>query len=62
MPAKEGHTLWHRPSRRYKWRAIGTRATRRELLDLMDWCGFKAGEWMLRDANDPPERAKETDR
>ena len=60
----ELHTLWHRASRRHKWRPVGTHWYRPAALELMDGSGLKGGHWILttgeRDPNDnEPEPADE---
>lgn len=47
----EPFALWHRASRRHKWRLIGTAATGAKALELMDG----AGDWMLIDAGYDPQ-------
>lgn len=46
----EPFALWHRASRRHKWRLIGTGPTGAKALELMDG----AGDWMLIDAGYEP--------
>jgi hypothetical protein len=47
-------TLWHRPTRHYRWRLVGTRATERELYALM----AGSGEFLMLPVNKPPDRLK----
>lgn len=53
---REGFTLWHRPSRRHKWRPVGTGPTQFHALLFMDGAGYHAGHWIVRPVpNDPNE-------
>lgn len=50
--------LWHRPSRRHKWRVVGRAATGAKALALMDGSGHRGGDWILTEgAADPNDRA-----
>jgi hypothetical protein len=59
-PETPTHTLWHRPSRRHKWRPVGTpQPSAVRALGLMDGSGLRGGMWMTttgdRDPNDKPD-------
>lgn len=48
------HTLWHRASRRHKWRVVGRHEYGPAALALMD--GIRGGEWMLIDDDRDPNQ------
>lgn len=41
------YALWHRKSRRHKWRVIGTAATSAAAYALMNTAGHKGGNWIV---------------
>lgn len=54
------HVLWHRESRRHKWRAVGRAHSGPAALVLMDASGFKNGDWILKDdGSDPNDKEPE---
>lgn len=55
-PEATPHVLWHRESRRHKWRIVGRAETGPRALALMDTSGHHGGHWMLIDnGSDPNE-------
>lgn len=51
------YALWHRKSRRHKWRVIGTATTSAEAYALIDSAGHKGGNWIVTQLPaDPNER------
>ena len=57
------HTLWHRESRRHKWRVVGRAAYAPAALALIDASGIRGGMWMLiADEHDPNTKPPEADR
>jgi hypothetical protein len=48
------HVLWHRASRRHKWRVVGRAHSGPAALELMDSSGLKGGHWMLTEGDADP--------
>lgn len=49
--------LWHRSTRRCKWRVVGGATTGAKALAMQDSSGIKNGEWIVKDdGRDPNEK------
>lgn len=54
-----GFTLWHRVSRRHKWRAVGTSNTSAGAYALMP-ADTKNGDWIVKPVGDDPNPVRAT--
>jgi len=51
---ESGFTLWHRPTRRHKWKVIGTASTSIAAYALMGATEHRGGNWIVKPVGDDP--------
>lgn len=59
-PDTPPHVLYHRPSRRHKWREVGRAATGPEALALITASGLRGGMWTKVEGEGDPNAKEET--